>query len=845
VTIQSRAIPNLIQGVSQQAAQQRRDSQCEAQFDCINSPKDGAVARGGGDLIAMFAGANWDDAFFYEIFRGTNEHYLAVINGGLPQVYNVKTGAACSVMLQAPASASYFANTGSNLPRDSFTCQTVDDFTFIANKAVIPAMSSAVATLRPKEALIFFRATGYMVTFTVSVFWGGSQYRWTYITPDNSAASNAAFIGTSQIAATFFRAMSGASPSLGATTTGGVSEGDPGGSGSGNTSILTGPGSTLGSLGFSIEINGNLLRIWRGDGNDFQVETTDTVGDTYVRALKDNVRSFADLPQGGFPGMTFAVRPGAAEDGKSDYFVEYVNANPSRGYWRERAAPGVSTTIEPASMPHILVNTGVNTFEVRRATWSTRIAGDGVNSSKNPGFIGKAIEDLFYDRQRLGILTEATVDYSKARNVYTFFPDTVQTILADAPIGFTLSDSEKIALLRSALGADEGMFLWAQQAQFRVHSGNDPFRQDTVEAPPTSSYEFAESCNFAKVGRSVYFAAEPDDSVVIRNLQFQTGRIAGDIDVTDHVADYIPAGARRLSATDSGRFLFLQTDGEPSGLYLYNWLTSGNTQVQSAWNLWRFPEGRILWSSVYRQSLYMVLKRGDGVALLSVPLKSSEKDPGGDYLTRLDMRLTESQVTEAYFVESDTTKIVLPYAVPDSEYGLFRVKARASLSGGYSRGKMFDVVPRQVGDLINTIRVKTDVRAYSLYMGFRIESIRDESTFYVRGPDGMIPADDINVRSFICRHDKTSYYRIEVFQGARRSKVYELKNVSTGAASSAVGGPPDLLKGRLVAEVDMANEECSIRLVNDSPYPSRWQTAEYRFTATMRAIPSRTRQGEA
>ena len=48
----TRSVDNLVQGVSQQDASQMRDAQCLEQFDCFNSPKDGAVSRNGFEIIA-------------------------------------------------------------------------------------------------------------------------------------------------------------------------------------------------------------------------------------------------------------------------------------------------------------------------------------------------------------------------------------------------------------------------------------------------------------------------------------------------------------------------------------------------------------------------------------------------------------------------------------------------------------------------------------------------------------------------------------------------------------------------------------------------------------------------
>lgn len=843
MTLETKVIPNLIQGVSQQASAQRRDSQCDEQFDCINSPKDGCVSRHGADLIKRHSSLDLTNGWFYELFRANDEHYLATINGGVPRVFNLQTGDLCSV---TNSTGDSYVNAGGQPARDNFCAQTVDDFTFIASRVTAPALASDVAPTRPKEAIVFFRAGAYLARYTLAIIFDGTVYRWTYTTPDNSAPANANYIRTTQLAATMYRAITGSGADIAFNDYGvGSSDaGDTGGSGSGTTSAVTGAGVSISDdLGFIVAINGNLLYIARTDGQDFEVDTSDSIGDTYLTAIKDNVRSLSELPKNGFEGFAVQVRSTGGsdigEDSGGDFWVHYVRKTASSGYWQERPAPGVLTTLSPSTMPHALVNTGPNAFDLRALTWSNRIAGDGVFTARNPGFVGKTIRDLFYHKRRLGILTEATADWSKARNPFTFFPDTVQTVLADAPIGDELAAAETIALLRRALQTDEGLFLWAQRAQFRVHSGQDPFRQDTIQADPAMAYEFAEASNFPKVGTSVYFATEPENYASVRNLQFQNGRAVGDIDITDHVSEYIPAGVRRMGITDTGKLLMVQTDGSLNRLYVYNFLTQDRQIVQSAWNTWRLPEGRILWSSIYRMAVYVGLQRADGFYLLRIPLRSSDVDPGGEYRTRLDLRVSEAVCTVSYNSDADTSTVTLPYSLYSSEVSKVVIAMRAE-SADYARGRVFE----RVSASGNTVVVKGNLTGCQFYAGLAVSSERKDSEFFLRGPNGVVPTDTLMVREYVVNYDRSGYFRVEVGQSAGRSKTYELKPGKMGQSNLLLSNPPPLMSGALTAAVDQASSEVSIRLVNDSILPSRWQTAEYRYEATLRAKPSRVRNAE-
>lgn len=839
MSLQSKTIPNLIQGVSQQSPQQRRDSQCEAQFDCLNSPKDGAVSRHGADVIKVHADLDLTNAFFYELFRGDNEHYLIAIKDGVVRPFNLSTGEICAV--SSTLSSAYLVSDGGNA-QDSFCAQTIDDYTFIANKHVPPAMAPTLSPTRPKEALVFFRAAGYSETFHIALIWSGNVYTWSYLTPDNSTSRNAQYIQTAQIAATFYRAMTDNDPpNNGYGVGGGVYDGDTGGAGGGannaQLSAVTKPAQTLAQLGFNISINGNLLRIWRSDGQDFGIDSSDGGGGEHITILKDNARSFSELPKGGFANFMVRVKGSKGEDAY-DYFVEYKQQRASEGYWTERVAPGIKTTLDHTTMPVTIINTGLNTFHIQEQTWSKRIAGDGVYTARDPGFVGKHIQNLFFHQGRLAILTESTCDWSKARNVYTFFPDTAQAVLDDAPIGITLSAADTIALLRRAVSIDESLYLWAQRAQFRVHSGQEPFRQDTVEAPPTTAYEFSERANFAKASSALYFATEPDLYATVRSLQFQQGRVAGEADITEHVSEYIPAGVRKLSVSDTGQMLFAQTSGAPSNLYLYNYLVKGNSVVQSAWNTWRFATaGNILWSSVYKMHLFMAVQRGANLVFLKVPLNPRAVDPGGLYRTRLDMRVSEAQCTVSYDATTKRSTIVLPYAIPEVYGPVADLKVVIRTSGVHPRGYDAPVVGRN-GSSTGLV-VEGDLRAQQFYVGYVIRSVRQESPFFLRGEEGVIPTDRLQVREFTVQHARTGYYRIEVDQGLGRKKTSEFNTLKMGGGQLTLGHPPPLRSGSLKAVVDNGNLETTIKLINDSFLPSAWQSAAVTFEAKLRAKPAK------
>lgn len=844
--IESKQIPNLIQGVSQQSPQQRRDSQCEEQFDCLNSPSEGAVARPGFDLMSVH---DYDlrDHFLFDISRALDEHYLVAINGVTSTTFNLAEGG--TEVGLGVVSSSLSAISGGRSA--GYAKQTVGDTTFIAARNLIPDLYTGGALgplpARPKEALVFFKAGAYLNTYALAVIFSGTVYRYTYTTPDNSTAGNAAYISTAQLAATFYRAMTGSAAPGNSYGTGATHAGDPGGSGGGIPTTVTGTPSVLTAVGFSVEINGNLIRIWRNDGQDFDIDVADGQGGSAMVALKDDIQSFSNLPRGGFEGMTFRVRPKGEDAEAADYYVEFVKKTAAQGYWQERVAPGATRALIPDVMPQRITVNAKNSLTVRPGQWSTRVAGDGVNSALDPKFVGKPIRALFWHKGRLGILTASTVDFSKARYPFTFFPDTAQTVLPSDPISFEVAGPQSTAPLFAVSQVGEALMLWSQGSQFLVTSGNDPFRQDTAEADPSTSYEFAERCPFVSLGLGMYFVTESGGFASVRNLQFQGGKPLGDVDVTDHVPAYIPAGCDQMSVTDTGKLLAVQTEGDPLKLYIYNFLVRDREIVQSAWSKWRMPPdqagasgGRIMWSGIKGMDVYVALHRGGKLFLLKAPLSLKANDEGLEMRLRLDLRFNEAAATSiSYNAGTGLTSVGLPYPVLSGDLPRFRIIRRSA--GGDGPGEEFSVDSVSVDGM--TAYVEGDITSVEWFAGFSISSERWESEFFLRGPQGVVPTDELTISGFRINHAGTGYYRIEVEQGGDRTRTEELP-------VRGMFDEPDPLSARniqtgsLFIPVEAEAATTRIKIINDSVFPSRWISAEYQYQAVMRARPSRVRTQE-
>lgn len=783
-------IANLVQGVSQQAAEQRRDSQCEAQFDCLNSASDGVVARPPAEVVKMWPSRTLTGAFMVELSRGVSENYLAGIYGNLPFAINLLTGVDATI---TGSNASGYLNTVSGvLPRDQFRAQPVEDTTFIASRHVTPAMDPAIlSTNRAPEGLVWIRTGGFETTYSAAVSGPGSR-----------------------------------SGSV-RTMRGDYSGGDPAGL-SPNTGAITAEiankGFTSGS-GYTITRTGSRFHIIRGDGADFTLSADDGLGDEGIRAIKGFVTSFEYLPAKGHPNMVVEVQ-GEDRTQVDNYWVQFTG-NADTGAWREIVRPNTQTTIDPETMPHTLTLTGLNAFTWDTADWSTRIAGDAT-TAPNPGFIGRPLRDVFYHANRLALLHDAGCTWSKAKNPYTYFPDTLQTVLATAPVDIKViagSGGKGSATLDFSVQVDESLQLWAQGTQFRVSNGQDNFKQDSVRADPSTAFEYAPGVDPLPVGNSLYFATEAGDFATLRAILFQQGRQQGNVDVSAQINRYLRSGVRWMAASDTLGVMFLVADGDPNAIFVWNYLLQQGEYIQSAWNKWRLPGGgTILWMGIRSNVLRVLQQRAEGVALLQFNLTPMAVDDitGALYKTRLDMRVTQAQVTSlSYSSGTGRTTFTLPYtpAGPDIQVVL------AEASGSVARGTKYEVVSVTGAVVV----VEGDLSGgKKFYAGQVITAERTESTFAHRTERGAVPYDELSVNRFGVKVSTSGYTRVEVTDSAGEQWHQEHSGWTSGLPNSLLGGPA-LLTGLVAITVERKAEDASIRIVNDTFLPSYWQSAFYDF----------------
>jgi hypothetical protein len=166
----STIVPNLIQGISQQADVTRFKGQCDDQLNFLSDPITGLRKRPGFKLIkTLFDNFQTeDDDLFYFFKRNDNEQYLLTItHSGLIRVDNVVTGERCILnganSITAPDYLTSFR------PRRDIQPLTVADTTYLVNNVVTVEADAETTLGASEEAIVVVNQGDYKTRYRIDL----------------------------------------------------------------------------------------------------------------------------------------------------------------------------------------------------------------------------------------------------------------------------------------------------------------------------------------------------------------------------------------------------------------------------------------------------------------------------------------------------------------------------------------------------------------------------------------------------------------------------------------------------------------------------------------------------
>lgn len=768
MTLVSSSIPNMVNGVSQQPYTLRLSSQAELQENGLSTVSQGLMKRPPTRFIKRLGDPITGTAFIHTINRDAVEQYEVIITNGNLRVFDLNGN---EKTVAFPEGKAYLNSLD---PADSFRAVTVADYTFILNKGVTVEPDPAIVPLRNHEALVVVRSGQYGKTYTIAL---NNVIKASHTTPNGSVATDAPEIVTTQIAANLSLAL----------TTNGIP----------NT------------------LAGNVIHI--ASGASFSIITSDGYGDSAMYAIKDKAQRFSALPaNGAVNGFTVEVVGDVATTG-DNYWVRFV-VGESGGVWQETVKPGVRKGFKKDTMPWALIREADGTFTFETLDWGERTVGD-MDTAPDPSFVGRKISDIFFYRNRLGLLADESVMFSEAGEFFNFYPTTVAQLLDSDPIDHTVSHT-KVSMLNYAVPFNKELLLFSGQTQFSVETG-DLLTGKTMAVKPTTEFECSTKAAPVGVGNNIYFATPKGDYEGIREYYITNITETEDAaDVTAHVPKYLPSGVYKIAPALNEDLLCVLTKKERCAAYIYKFYWNNGEKLQSSWSKWVFPEtDEILNADFVQSELFLVINRPDGLYLECVNITPGDVSNGEPYTVHLDRKVVVPAGTGTF--DGTFTTVPLPWPIDDGEYA-----AVVATGQPKAAGTLLEVM----NDGFGNGYVKGDHSDCDLIVGRRYAFRYKLSPLLIRTTTQQGQKSDtvgrLQIRKLSVNFSKTGYFQAKVTPFGRDTYTYTYSGKTLGLPSATIGSL-EFADGQFSFPVLSQNTTVDIELYSDSPLPCAFLSADW------------------
>lgn len=821
-------IKNLIAGISQQPPKLRHAEQLEEQINGFSTEAGGLQKRPPTQHIKRLPALPLKTKV-HLINRDENERYIVAFTGDSLKIFDIN-GNEKTVKMENGADTYVTCSE----PNKQLKAITVADHTFIVNTTKVVEMNNNEKSSddwKKQGSLIVVHQGQYGRKYTVNI----QDQEYTYETPDGGAASHSKMIATDYIANQLYEKLAGnfkktfSSLTDDEMRTYGITKskkGRWGGSGNNHWVETTtyhykdkeyskedmfSPAGVQGSVVIKgtnwIQLIGNLKDISVSDG--FNGEALKLFINTTTR--------FEILPSTAPNGFTVLVK--GEKESDDDYYVKYDSG---LHIWKECAKPNITIKYDFTTMPYILRREADGTFTCTTADWNERKTGDE-DSNPTPSFVGNKINDIFFFRNRLGIISGEAVNLSRTSDFFNFWVDSATGVVDTDPIDLQVSHN-RVSTLYNAVPFNQDLYLFSAQTQFVL-------RAEGVLSPKTAVIDQVtefDADTWVKpigVGRNLYFTAHKTDFTTVQEYfavaDSTTQKNA--TDVTGHVPNFLKNSIYSIKACNNENLLIALSDNQRDTMYIYKFLFLNDSKAQASWSSWTF-DGELIGADFINSVMYLVINRGGNTFLEELPISYNTKDFVSEpYRVMLDRKF---KTTLHGTFDKDTKEMRYDVkSIYGDAYSEPREYTIVLKNGSVYSGKDTVVIPHQVEPLED----------FECFIGVAYEFKFIYSTFFIKqtsqtGTD-TIPNDRLQLRFLHINYDNTGEFEVIVNATGKTPKHYKMTARIVGTPSNQVGIHP-LETGEFRVPLMGRNTDTEVTVINTSPLPSAFNTTVWQGLVT-------------
>ena len=720
MAIISNVFESLYNGVNQQAAEHRLATQVEEMINAYPTLDQGLLRRNPSLKLTLDKAIDFNtDVWTYAYDRGLTgvdeEKYVIKITTTDIEIINISTGAVykdgdgitmignASDYIFSLAGVAGFAGTM------GYAATTVKDTTFITNKTIEPAVISTGGN------------TDYLKRGYVWIESANSAGAYAYYVSIDDGVNSATY-GASHVLST-----SAAYYLAAAITAGGK---------------------------WTATAEGSVVQIVSATNNFVSVESSDTWGNQASSSWIYKVQYTTDLPKNmGFQDAIVKVT-GSGDNTFASFWLLYNGSA-----WEETKDPSVVNQINADLMPHTITREADLSFTIEAYDqWGDMKVGDNV-SNKAPSFVGNVIKDIFFFKNRLGLLTAQTVVLSEVGEYGNFWRTTTAAVLdsdyIDAPV-----DTAEVVSLEYSVYLQDSIMLFSDKAQFRLSGGKILSPKD-VQISKTSAYETNMETRPIFMNDRIFFCSRRGEFTAVMEYKVHENNDTFDAtDISAHVQSYIPGDVAMLSGSPINSMLFITAASQPNTVWVYKYYDNGADRVQAAWFKWTF-NGIIYSAFSLGKNLNVLIERDASVAATDWILRTGTWDMSKHWDNSLPWVMSPSSLVKSNQFErvpiaplsytdvfkdnaGDSNETIIPTIVALGEW-VYSTRAEGKDIRGHLKVKTAMITSEE--DSIFTLRVN-DIKR---------NTTRDIKSKYTVGRKPMIYGDAKNMRLFIESTEDTGF----------------------------------------------------------------------------------------
>jgi len=609
-------VDDYLGGVSRQSDDKKLPGQVE---ECINGypdPTFGLTKRPGFQHIGnLGTGTTYDNSKWFFISRTDTEKYIGCItpasggSTGAIAIWNTETFAAATITYGTGAQA-YLTGT-----RTDYDILTIQDKSIITNKTTTVAKLADPGFNSNRQGTIRITGVSNDTTYNISV---AGQAITAYTSPNNATYDT----------------------------------------------VLTELKSRIDGLNISnltVTKLKDSLRLVR-TGTSFSLTGSAGAFNNQLNVFQDQVASLDELPAETVHNHTVKVVNSGALT--SSYFLKYVanNSTSGPGYYEETLSPEKSTGLDNSTMPHELVNTGVNAFTFQRITYAARAVGDDETNS-HPSFVGQKITQSFFHNNRLGFLSGDTVSMSQSAKFFNFYHTSAQTVTDSDPIDISASTVKPVAL-HSVIPSTQGLVLFSANQQFLMGAGDGILTPAKTVIRTIANYEMDTVISPVDTGTTINFISKtPSYTRVFAMVTRGENENPQVADIGRVVNEWIPSTVDTLISSAQNQFIAFSGQSTRY-IYFFRQYAEGKDIKLQTWFNWLAP-GNVQTIATDSDEFFAVTKQGGQFTLSKASLSQSPDDAiivnnDGQRLNPcIDLYATASSVT--FDTAGNFSKCFIPY----------------------------------------------------------------------------------------------------------------------------------------------------------------------------------------